>query len=65
MDHVKETAVSFEYEAPSADEYRNRIRTITPKYPYPVYETDGVISGYACNVSVPPGNEAEYIREKT
>ena len=45
--YVKETAVSLEYEVPSADEFRNRIRTIASKYPYLVYETDGAILGYA------------------
>lgn len=45
--YVKETAVSFEYEAPSVEGFKSRIRTITPKYPYLVYETDGKILGYA------------------
>ena len=30
----KETAVSFEYEAPTVEEFKNRIKTITLKYPY-------------------------------
>jgi len=45
--YVKETAVSFEYEAPTVEEFKNRIKTITLKYPYLVYEEDGQILGYA------------------
>ena len=45
--YVKETAVSFEYEAPTVEEFKNRIKTITLKYPYLVYEEDGEILGYA------------------
>lgn len=44
--YVKETAVSFEFEAPSVEEFRNRIRTISSKYPYLVYEENGEILGY-------------------
>jgi len=36
--YVKETAVSFEYDVPSIDEFINRIKTVTKKYPYLVYE---------------------------
>ncbi len=45
--YVEETAVSFEYEVPSAEEFKNRIKTYTLKYPYLVYERDGKILGYA------------------
>ena len=45
--YVLNTAVSFEYEAPSAKEFENRIRTIKEKYPYLVCEKDGSIVGYA------------------
>ena len=44
--YVEKTAVSFEYEAPSAVEFERRIRKITEKYPYLVCEKDGYVVGY-------------------
>lgn len=45
--YVQNTAVSFEYEAPTAEEFRARIEKITAKYPYLVCEKDGEAVGYA------------------
>ncbi len=45
--YVLNTAVSFEYKAPSADEFRERIKKITAKYPYLVCVSDNKIIGYA------------------
>ena len=45
--YVINTAVSFEYEAPTAEEFRERIRRIKAKYPYLVCLKDGKIIGYA------------------
>ena len=45
--YVLNTAVSFEYDVPSADEFRNRIDSISAKYPYLVCIKDDVIVGYA------------------
>ncbi len=39
--------VSFEYEAPSQEEFCGRIRSISAGYPYLVLEADGVPAGYA------------------
>lgn len=46
--YVKETAISFEYEVPSVEEFETRIKNISSKYPY-IKATDeyGVILGYA------------------
>ena len=44
--YVKNTAVSFEYEVPSLEEFRGRIRNTLPQYPYLVAEEDGRIVGY-------------------
>lgn len=44
--YIKETAVSFEYEVPSVEEFQDRIKNIKQKYPYLVCEKDGVIVGY-------------------
>lgn len=46
--YVEETAVSFEYEVPSVDEFAERISNISAKYPYiKAVDDDGVILGYA------------------
>ncbi|MBE6113862.1 MAG: N-acetyltransferase [Erysipelotrichaceae bacterium] len=45
--YVKNTAISFEYDVPSQEEFTNRIRSIKDKYPYLVYEENGKIVGYA------------------
>ena len=45
--YVHNTAVSFEYEAPSAEEFIKRIEHTTEKYPYLVCEKDNLVVGYA------------------
>ena len=46
--YVKETAISFEYEVPSQEEFQRRIRSISSKYPYiKAVDEDGTILGYA------------------
>ncbi|MBO4748821.1 MAG: N-acetyltransferase [Lachnospiraceae bacterium] len=45
--YVQNTAISFEYEAPSASEFESRIKSVTAKYPYLVCEKDGRAIGYA------------------
>ena len=45
--YVKNTAITFEYDPPSADEFRTRIKKITADYPYICAEKDGKILGYA------------------
>ena len=46
--YVENTAVSFEYEVPSIDEFRSRFEKITKKYPYIIAEdTKGNVLGYA------------------
>ena len=45
--YVEHTAISFEYETPSADEFQSRMEHIMENYPYLVVETEGVIQGYA------------------
>ena len=44
---VDHTVVSFEYEAPTRDEYRQRIITTTEKYPWLVCLHDNNIIGFA------------------
>lgn len=38
--YVKETAITFEYETPSVEEFQGRIRKTLLKYPYLVLEAD-------------------------
>lgn len=45
--YVENTAVSFEYEVPSAEEFRRRIKRTIGRYPYLVSENRGRIVGYA------------------
>ncbi len=45
--YVENTAISFEYETPDLNEFRDRIAHTLQKYPYIVLEEDGVIMGYA------------------
>ena len=45
--YVEKTAVSFEYEAPDAEEFAGRIAEITKKYPYVVACLNGRIVGFA------------------
>jgi len=45
--YVRETAVSFEYDAPSPGEFRERIRKTLERYPYLLAEAEGEILGYA------------------
>ena len=45
--YVKNTAVSFEYDVPSLNEFRSRMENTLRKYPYLILEDAGVIQGYA------------------
>ena len=45
--YVEKTAITFEYDDPSPEEFLSRIVRITEKYPYLVLEDEGRIMGYA------------------
>ena len=45
--YVRNTAITFEYETPSLDEFKERMRNTMKKYPYLVIEKDDRIEGYA------------------
>lgn len=45
--YVEKTAISFEYEAPSVEEFRRRIENTLCRYPYLVAIVDDEIAGYA------------------
>ena len=45
--YVRETAISFEYDAPSVEEMAQRMEEIQKTYPWLVAEEDGKVVGYA------------------
>lgn len=45
--YVEETAITFEYDVPSLEEFTERMRSIMAFYPYLVAEEGGKILGYA------------------
>ncbi|HAV90537.1 MAG TPA: GNAT family N-acetyltransferase [Eubacterium sp.] len=45
--YVLNTAVSFEYEVPTVEEFKERIAKTIEKYPYLVCESEGKVIGYA------------------
>lgn len=45
--YVKNTAISFEYTVPTLEEFTRRFLDITARFPWLVWEENGVISGYA------------------
>ena len=46
--YVRETAVTFEYEVPTPEEFAGRIRRILERYPYLAAQSGGEVLGYAC-----------------
>ena len=45
--YVRDTAISFETEIPTINEFSNRIEIISKQYPFLVYEIDNKVIGYA------------------
>ncbi len=45
--YIKNTAITFEYETPSYEEFKERMERIMKHYPYLVIEKEGVVKGYA------------------
>lgn len=45
--YVRNTAVTFEYETPTAEEFSLRLREHTAVYPWLVWEENGQVLGYA------------------
>ena len=48
--YVENTTISFEYDIPTAEAFRDRFRSITKQFPWLVWEEDGAILGdaYGC-----------------
>lgn len=45
--YVKNTAITFEYDTPTLDEFKGRMEKTMRRYPYLVIVKDGCIEGYA------------------
>ena len=45
--YVEKTTISFEYDVPGIETFRERFRGITKQFPWLVWEEEGVILGYA------------------
>lgn len=45
--YVENTAITFEYDVPTLEEFEQRIANTLKKYPYLVIEKEGAILGYA------------------
>ena len=45
--YVEHTAITFEYEVPSPEQFRGRMLRTQEKYPWIVAEKGGVVLGYA------------------
>lgn len=45
--YILKTAITYEYEIPSAEEFARRIETYSARYPYLVAELNGIPVGYA------------------
>lgn len=45
--YVEKTAITFEYDVPTLDEFQNRMTNTMERYPYLVIERGGVVMGYA------------------
>lgn len=45
--YIKNTAVSFDYDVPTIQEFTEKIKSIKKRYPYLVVEEEGKVVGYA------------------
>lgn len=63
--YVKNTAITFEYDVPSVEEFRGRIRATLENYPYFAAVHDGKIIGYAYAGRFHPRKAYDYAAETT
>ncbi|MFM1630826.1 GNAT family N-acetyltransferase [Streptococcus mutans] len=70
--YVEKTAITFEYQVPSLEEFEERIEKTKQKFPYLVAEEEGILQGYAyalqliiiVQLMIGRLNYLYYIREK-
>jgi phosphinothricin acetyltransferase len=63
--YVEDTAISFEYETPTVEEFKERIENISKDFPYFCAEKDGKILGYAYASKFHPRKAYEHCAEVT
>ncbi len=63
--YVENTAISFEYETPGLEEFTERMKNITKKYPYIVVIRDEKIIGYAYGQAFNPRTAYDHCAELT
>ena len=64
--YVEETAISFEYDVPSVDEFRRRMADVSQKYPYLAAEdASGRLLGYAYTHDFIPRAAYDHCAEAT
>ena len=61
--YVENTAISFEYEVPSLEAFRERMAHYMEKYPYLVAEQDGKLLGYAYAAAFHPRKAFQWLAE--
>ena len=61
--YVERTAISFEYDVPSQEEFRSRVEGILAEYPYLVAVEDGEIVGYAYASHFKPRKAYDHVAE--
>jgi phosphinothricin acetyltransferase len=63
--YIENTAITFEYEVPSVQEFADRIQTTLKKYPYLVAEIDGEAAGYAYAAAFHPRAAYQWAAESS
>ena len=61
--YVKYTAITFEYDVPSVEEFRQRIVNISDRYPYIKAVDNGQIVGYANAGGCMPSARKKYLND--
>ena len=61
--YVRETAISFEYDVPSPEEFSGRLRRTLTRYPWLAAEENGTILGYAYASAFHPRKAYEWCAE--
>ncbi|MDE7298828.1 MAG: GNAT family N-acetyltransferase [Lachnospiraceae bacterium] len=63
--YVKNTAISFEYDPPTLEEFKSRISNTLKKYPYLCILQNGIIMGYAYAGAFHPRAAFQWAAETT
>jgi phosphinothricin acetyltransferase len=61
--YVKETAITFEYETPSVEEFRDRIRKVLERFPYIVVEEESDDQGNESGAEICEAEKESFTRE--